>query len=145
MKELEKRMTKYQEAALFLGEQCVLPSSMHIVAVTQPLDSMKIGSDDAEVLLTKDAPWGSTIPAPDSWGPKVHPYPYKRLQQKGEVCCISRLSMTDLSHYGHRLSDCRLADCLAWMQCCQAQVFRVSNCSARQNEWPVPKGVERVC
>lgn len=67
-------MTKYQESALFLGEQCVLPSTMHIVAVTQPLPNQKIGPDDAEVLLCKDAPWGVSIAAPDSWGAEVNTY-----------------------------------------------------------------------
>lgn len=64
-------MTKYQESALFLGEQCVLPSSMHIVAVTQPLPNQKIGSENAEVILCKDAPWGISLTAPDTWGPEV--------------------------------------------------------------------------
>lgn len=64
-------MVKYQESALFLGEQCVLPSSMHIVAVTHLLPEYKIGSENGELLLCKDAPWGVSVTAPDSWGSEV--------------------------------------------------------------------------
>lgn len=71
MKELEKRMVKYQQAAMFLGGQCVLPASLHIVAITQPLPNQKVGSEDAEVLLSKDAPWGISVKAPEDWGPQA--------------------------------------------------------------------------
>lgn len=73
LKDLEKRMTRYTQAALFLGEQWVLPSAMHVVAVTRPIPGSDASEEpqQAELLLAKDPPWGTAIPAPSSWGPQV--------------------------------------------------------------------------
>lgn len=69
LKELERRMGRYSQAATLLGEQWVLPSALHIVAVTRPL----VGNSSDELLMLKDPPWGSTVSAPASWDLEV-PY-----------------------------------------------------------------------
>lgn len=65
-------MNRYTQAALFLGEEWVMPSALHIVAVTRPLPEGDCGEQQCgELLLQKDPPWGTTIPAPASWGAEV--------------------------------------------------------------------------
>ena len=72
LRELEAKMARYSQAAVFLGEQFALPSALHIIAVTRPLAEEACSDTKlAELLLEKDAPWGTTVTAPDSWGPEV--------------------------------------------------------------------------
>jgi len=41
------------QASLLLGEQCVMPSAMHLVAITQPVEGLRPGDQPGERVLRK--------------------------------------------------------------------------------------------
>ena len=72
MEALTAKINRYNQAAVFLRTEMVLPNEMHVVAVTRPLQTCQ-GQvcTEEEVVVAKDAAWGKPYPSPPSWGAQV--------------------------------------------------------------------------
>lgn len=93
MEACRSRINKINQAAVFIRSEMVLPSEMHIFAVTRPISAARAGSDkDEELVVAKDAPWGVAVPAPPCWGPKVPRTPFLPHTEKTEHNILVRSS-----------------------------------------------------
>ena len=68
---IKVKVDRYNQAIVFLKSDMVLPSELHVMAVTRPIQAELVHSfKEEELVVAKDPPWGMHMLAPD-WGPQV--------------------------------------------------------------------------